>query len=76
MPKSHADCASYAGNLTNHYCFKHSRMFCVDCVKKYHHSCEALPIPDVCKTLDSEDVKRFKSFADDIKQNRLLCKRI
>ena len=81
MPKSHADkpikypsCSSHAGNLTDHYCPHHSIMVCNDCIKTDHQSCEALQIPDVCKKMDSEDVKRFKGVANDIKQNVSITK--
>ena len=81
MPKSHADkpikypsCSSHAGNLTDHYCPHHSIMVCNDCIKTDHQSCETLPIPDVCKEMDSEDVKRFKGVANDIKQNVFITK--
>ena len=44
-------------------------MVCNDCLKKDHRGCEALPIPEVCKIIGSEDVKRFKGVANDIKRN-------
>ena len=76
MPKSHANkpirypgCASHAGNYTDHYCSNHEQMVCNNCLKKDHLGCEALPIPDICKTIDSEDVKRFKSVANAIQKN-------
>ena len=76
MPKSHADkpirypgCASHAGNYTEYYCSNHEQMVCNNCLKKDHLGCEALPIPDICKTIDSEDVKRFKSVANAIQKN-------
>ena len=76
MPKLHADkpikypsCATHAGNLADHYCLTHSKMVCNDCIKSDHRSCEALLIPDVCKAIDSEAVKRFKSVVSDIQKN-------
>ena len=76
MPKSHDDkpirypvCALHAGKYTDHYCFGHGKLVCNDCLKKDHRRCEALPIPDICKTIDSEDVKRFKGVVNDIQKN-------
>ena len=76
MPKLHADkpikyaaCALHAGNVTDHYCLSHSKMVCNDCIKKDHQGCEVLSISDVCKTMDSDDVKRFKSVTNNIQQN-------
>ena len=76
IPKSHADkpirypsCASHAGKNTDQYCLYHGKMVCNDCLKKDHLGCKALPIPDVCETIDTEDVKQFKSVANDIQKN-------
>ena len=76
MPKSHTDkpvrypgCASHAGNYTDHYCSDHRQMVCNECLKKDHLGCKALPIPDVCKSIDTEDVKQFKSVVNDIQNN-------
>ena len=76
MPKSHADkpirypgCVSHAGNLSDSYCLYHGRMVCSDCLKKDHRVCKALPIPDVCKSINTEDVKQFKSVVNEIQKN-------
>ena len=76
MPKSHADkpirypgCASHAGNYTDHYCSNHEQMVCNDCLKNDHLGCEALPISDVCKSVNTEDVKQFKIVVNGIQNN-------
>ena len=76
MPKSHADkpirypdCASHAGNYTDHYCSNHEQMVCNNCLKKDHLGCEALPISDVCKSINTEDVKQFKIVVNGIQNN-------
>ena len=76
MPKFHADkpvkypsCPSHVGKLTDKYCLTHSKMVCNDCVKRSHLSCETLAIPDVCKIMDSTDVKRFKTIVNNIQEN-------
>ena len=76
MPKSHADkpirypgCASHAGKYTDHYCSNHGQMVCNNCIKKDHLGCKALPIPDICKSIDIEDVKQFKGVVNDIQKN-------
>ena len=76
MPKSHANkpirypgCAPHAGNYTDHFCLNHGQMVCDDCLKKDHLGCKALPIPDVCKSIDTGDIKQFKSVANAIQKN-------
>ena len=76
MPKSHTDkpirypgCASHAGNYTDHYCSNHEQMVCNNCIKKDHLGCKALPITDICKSIDIEDVKQFKGVVNDIQKN-------
>ena len=76
MPRLHGDkpikyssCVLHVGNISDHYCLKHSVMVCNDCKKKDHNDCRVLPIPDVCKDITSKDIKEFKSIVNDIQQN-------
>ena len=76
MPKSHVDKpirypsrALHSGNYTDNYCSNHGQMVCNDCLKKHYHGCEALPIPDICKFIDTDEIKQFKSVANDIQKN-------
>ena len=76
MPRLHGDkpikyssCVLHVGNISDHYCLKHSVMVCNDCKKKDHNDCRVLPIPDVCKDISSKDIKEFKSIVNDIQQN-------
>lgn len=66
MLKSHADkpvkypdCKYHAGNTCDHYCFDHGRMLCKNCMEHDHQECGAQIISDICKHLESEDVKEF-----------------
>ena len=76
MPKSQADkpvkyseCKLHAGNTNDHYCTEHQKMVCNECIKQDHLRCNNMTISDICKSLDSDDIKQLKTTVESIKRN-------
>lgn len=74
MPRSQADkpqaypyCRIHNEGFNNHYCLKHNKMVCKQCMEQDHKDCNALSILEVCKGQGgSEGIKQLRTAVVDI----------